>query len=65
MVHVALVVREYDEAIAFYCGKLHFRGGEDTYQPEQDRRWAVIAPPGSTGANLPFSSAQPEKRAIL
>src|SRR5215475_8449275 len=47
--HVALVVREYDEAIAFFCGTLHFTLVEDTYQPEQDKRWVVVAPPGNVG----------------
>ena len=47
--HVALVVRDYDEAIAFYTEKLGFTVVEDTYQPEQDKRWVVIAPAGSTG----------------
>ena len=36
IIHVALVVREYDEAIAFFCGKLNFTLVEDTYQPEQE-----------------------------
>jgi len=47
--HVALVVRDYDEAIAFYVEKLGFTLVDDTYQPEQDKRWVVVAPPGSTG----------------
>ena len=37
LVHVALVVRDYDEAIAFYTGKLGFTLVDDTYQPEQER----------------------------
>lgn len=45
LLHVALVVRDYDQAIAFYCDKLHFTLVEDTYQPEQDKRWVVVAPP--------------------
>ncbi len=45
--HVALVVRDYDEAIAFYAGTLGFTLVEDTYQPEQDKRWVVVAPPGA------------------
>ena len=48
--HVALVVRDYDEAIAFYTQKLNFTLVEDTYQPEQDKRWVVVAPPGSMGS---------------
>ena len=49
--HIALVVRDYDEAIAFFCRKLHFTLVEDTYQTEQDKRWVLVAPPGSSGAN--------------
>ena len=47
--HVALVVSDYDEAIAFYTQKLHFTLIDDTYQPEQDKRWVVVAPPGDAG----------------
>lgn len=47
--HVALVVRDYDEAIAFYTEKLGFTLVEDTYQPEQDKRWVIVAPAGSSG----------------
>ncbi len=49
IVHMALVVKDYDEAIRFYTETLHFTLIEDTYQPEQDKRWVVVAPPGSTG----------------
>ena len=49
IVHVALVVRDYDEAIAFYTQKLRFTLVEDTYQPAQDKRWVVVAPPGNAG----------------
>ncbi len=45
--HLALIVRDYDEALAFYVGKLGFTLVEDSYQPEQDKRWVVIAPPGA------------------
>ena len=47
LAHVALVVRDYDEALAFYIGKLGFTLVEDTYQPEQDKRWVTIRPPGA------------------
>lgn len=57
ILHVALVVRDYDEAIAFYCGKLGFSLVEDTYQPAQDKRWVVVSPPGSTGATLLLARA--------
>jgi catechol 2,3-dioxygenase-like lactoylglutathione lyase family enzyme len=63
---VALVVRDYDEAIAFFCGNLHFTLVEDTYQPEQDKRWVVVAPPGSTGARLLLARAStPEQQAAI
>lgn len=47
LAHVALVVRDYDEALAFYVGKLGFTLVEDSYQPEQDKRWVTIRPPGA------------------
>ena len=47
--HIALVVSDYDEAIEFYTRKLHFSLVDDTYQPEQDKRWVVVAPPGDAG----------------
>ena len=66
LIHVALVVREYDEAIEFYCTKLHFRVIEDTYQPEQDKRWVVVAPPGSDEATLLLArAATPEQEAFI
>jgi catechol 2,3-dioxygenase-like lactoylglutathione lyase family enzyme len=66
IIHVALVVRDYDEAIAFYCHKLHFRLVENTYQPEQDKRWVVVAPPGSSGTQLLLARAStPEQEAFI
>lgn len=52
IVHIALVVNDYDEAIEFYTKKLHFELIEDTYQKEQDKRWVVVAPPGSCGTTI-------------
>ncbi len=54
---VSLVVREYDEAIAFYVGTLGFALLEDTYVPEQDKRWVVVAPPGATESRLLLARA--------
>lgn len=66
IVHVALVVRDYDEAIAFYTQKLNFTLVEDTYQPEQDKRWVVVAPPGSTGTTLLLARAStPEQESCV
>lgn len=62
LVHVALVVKDYDEAIDFYTKKLNFELIEDTYQPEQDKRWVVVAPPGSQGATILLAKAsKPEQ----
>jgi len=44
---VSLVVRDYDEALAFYVGKLGFVLVEDSFVPEQNKRWVVIEPPGA------------------
>jgi catechol 2,3-dioxygenase-like lactoylglutathione lyase family enzyme len=66
IVHVALVVRDYDEAIEFYTKKLDFTLVEDTYQPEQDKRWVVVAPPGSTGTTLLLArAATPEQEPFV
>ncbi len=60
IVHVALVVRDYDEAIDFFCTKLNFRVVEDIYQAAQNKRWVVVAPPGSTGTTLLLARASNE-----
>ncbi len=66
IVHVALVVKDYDEAIAFYTNKLHFTLIEDSYQPDQDKRWVVVSPPGSTGTTLLLAKAsKPEQEAFI
>jgi catechol 2,3-dioxygenase-like lactoylglutathione lyase family enzyme len=53
----ALVVKDYDEALAFYAGKLGFRLIEDSYVADQDKRWVVVAPPGSGDARLLLARA--------
>jgi catechol 2,3-dioxygenase-like lactoylglutathione lyase family enzyme len=66
IVHVALVVRDYDEAIAFFTEKLQFRLVEDLFQPAQDKRWVVVAPPGSTGTTLLLARAsKPEQEPFV
>lgn len=65
IIHVALVVRDYDEAIDFYCRKLHFTLVEDTYQPEQDKRWVVVAPPGSNSTSLLLARASTLEQAAF
>lgn len=66
LVHIALVVGDYDEAIDFYTKKLHFELIEDTYQPEQDKRWVVVSPPGSHGATILLAKAsKPEQEPFI
>jgi len=55
--HVALVVRDYDEAIEFFTVKLNFRVVEDIYQAAQNKRWVVVAPPGHAGSTLLLARA--------
>jgi len=59
---IALVVRDYDEAIHFYVGTLGFTLVQDTYIPEQDKRWVIIAPPGSTESRLLLARAASEEQ---
>ena len=59
---VALVVRDYDEALDFYVGTLGFTLVEDTYIPEQDKRWVVVAPPGSLESRLLLARAVGEEQ---
>jgi len=66
IIHIALVVREYDEAIRFYVDTLGFTLVEDSYQPAQDKRWVLVAPPGSTGTALLLARAvNPEQVAVI
>ena len=60
--HIALVVRDYDEAIAFYTQKLGFRLLEDT-QLSESKRWVIVAPPGSGQCSLLLAKASgPEQQ---
>lgn len=65
--HLALVVRDYDEALEFYVGKLGFDLVEDTYQPEQDKRWVTIRPPGAgaTATTILLARASSEEQAAF
>ncbi len=64
ILHIALVVRDYDEALDFFCGKLHFTLVEDSYQPEQDKRWVLVAPPGAQqGTHLLLARASTAEQA--
>ncbi len=61
--HIALIVRDYDEAIAFYTGKLGFTLVEDIDQPEQGKRWVTIAPAGSSATTLLLARASTPEQA--
>jgi catechol 2,3-dioxygenase-like lactoylglutathione lyase family enzyme len=54
---IALVVRDYDEALGFFVGKLAFTLVEDTFLPAENKRWVVIEPPGSAGTRLLLARA--------
>ena len=66
ILHIALVVRDYDDAIDFYYNKLNFTLVDDTYQPEQDKRWVVVSPPGQGGTSLLLArAATPEQEKFI
>lgn len=66
IIHVALLVNDYDEAIAFYTGTLRFRLVEDLDQPAQNKRWVVVAPPGTAGTTLLLARAStPEQQQFV
>jgi catechol 2,3-dioxygenase-like lactoylglutathione lyase family enzyme len=58
---IALVVADYDEAIAFYTKKLDFTLIEDTVMSET-KRWVVVAPKGSDGCRLLLAKAANEEQ---
>jgi catechol 2,3-dioxygenase-like lactoylglutathione lyase family enzyme len=54
---VSLIVRDYDEALAFFVSTLGFRLVADTFIPEQSKRWVVISPPGANESQLLLAKA--------
>ena len=60
---VSLVVRDYDEALAFFVDTLGFRLVEDSPVPEQSKRWVVVAPPGTAGSQLLLARASTPEQA--
>ena len=60
-----MVVRDYDEAIAFYTQKLFFTLVEDTPLPEEQKRWVVVAPPGGGTGILLARASKPEQEAFV
>ncbi|HEX8442654.1 MAG TPA: VOC family protein [Allosphingosinicella sp.] len=68
LAHIALIVRDYDEAIAWFTEKLGFTLVADQYQPEQDKRWVLVAPPGggdNAATLLLARAATPEQEAFI
>jgi catechol 2,3-dioxygenase-like lactoylglutathione lyase family enzyme len=64
--HIALVVRDDDEAIRFFTETLNFVLVKDEHQPDQDKRWVVVAPPGSTGTSIVLARAsKPEQEPFI
>lgn len=59
--HMALVVADYDEAIAFYTQKLNFTLIEDTVLNEA-KRWVLVAPPGAKETCLLLAKAADEEQ---
>ena len=57
LAYIAIVVRDYDEAIGFYVDTLGFALVEDSYQPAQDKRWVVVKPKGDGNACLLLARA--------
>lgn len=53
----AVVVRDYDEAIDFYTKTLGFVLIDDSFVPEQNKRWVVVAPAGETGSRILLARA--------
>ena len=65
LAHTALVVRDYDEAIAFYVDVLGFDLLADEYQAEQDKRWVVVRPKGDGAAGLVLARASDDHQAKM
>lgn len=66
LAHIALVVEDYDAAIDFYTKVLDFELLEDSYLPEQDKRWVLVAPPNGNGSAILLARASSdEQRAVI
>jgi catechol 2,3-dioxygenase-like lactoylglutathione lyase family enzyme len=59
---VSLLVDDYEDALAFFIGKLGFNLVEDTFVPEQSKRWVVVAPPGANESRLLLAKASTENQ---
>ena len=64
--HISLLVRDYDEAIAFFTQSLGFTVIEDTPSKDRvgnDKRWVLVAPPGSIGTSLLLARSSNQQEA--
>ncbi|MEO0571412.1 MAG: VOC family protein [Bacteroidota bacterium] len=61
--HIALVVKDYDEAIDFYTKKLNFNLIEDT-KLDEEKRWVIVAPPGASECALLLAKAANKKQVL-
>jgi len=61
LAHIALVVKDYDEAIQFYTQKLGFTLIEDTKLSEE-KRWVLVKPPGAKECSILLAKAANEKQ---
>jgi catechol 2,3-dioxygenase-like lactoylglutathione lyase family enzyme len=61
LAHIAIVVKDYDEAIKFYREKLHFDLIEDT-QLSETKRWVLVKPKGKEGCCLLLAKAATEEQ---
>lgn len=61
---MSLIVKDYDEAIDFYTNTLGFRLVEDTFIPEQNKRWVLVSPPGVNGCNILLARAEGKEQTI-
>ena len=64
LAHVALIVRDYDEAIAWFTTRLGFTLVADEYQPDQDKRWVLVAPGHGPSILLARASTAEQERFI-
>ena len=62
LAQIAIIVKDYDEAIAFYTGKLGFVLRTDD-QLNETKRWVIVAPPGANESGLLLARAANEQQA--
>jgi len=65
LAHVSILVADYDAAIGFYVETLGFELIEDSYQPEQDKRWVVVRPSGGGASLVLAQPSSPEQDAFV